>query len=246
MAKLDFIDWPSTILLAAPSLKLFEDVRTKYANKYPHIAFGWWPTIPSSYWVSGLANTSDLERLFAELTSKVHEKKLSVLIDLEFPIKKHLYIKNIFRIRANKKRILEFFTDAPRFNLRAYTAEYPAPNALIYTLYQLLGISPSFKFQHTKLPMCYSSIGLRYFGEKIWNSVKSFEKKFAQANSDRVGFGLGATAIGMSGNGQIITPKQLAEDIDWANGCGVKEIFIFRLGGLNESYVSVLKEFAAP
>lgn len=239
IAKLDLINWPSTILLAAPSLKEFENIRAKYSN----ITFGWWSTIPGSYWVSAIANPSDLERLFSELTSKAHEKELPVLIDLELPIKKHLYFKNIFHIWSNKKRISRFFIEAPNFNLKLYTAEYPSFNKLLYQFWKLLGISPSFEFQHTKLPMVYSSMGLKYFGNKIWKGVKKFEKEFAQTNHKNVGFGLGTIAVGVLGNEPILKPQDLKADIAWAKECGVDEIFIFRLGGINSDYKLIFEEF---
>ncbi len=243
MAKLNLINWPSTILLTAPSLKEFEDIRTRYSAKYPHITFGWWPTIPGSYWVSAIANPSDLERLFSELTSKIHEKELPVLIDLELPIKKHLYFTNILRIWSNKKRISKFFIEAPNFNLKLYTAEYPAFNKFLYQFWKLLGISPTFRFQHTKLPMIYSSMGLKYFGNKIWKGVKNFEKGFALENYRRVGFGIGTIAVGVLGNEPILKPHDLKADIAWAKECGVDEIFIFRLGGINRDYALTLEDF---
>lgn len=245
MSKLDLINWSSTILLTAPSLKEFENIRAKYSVKYPHITFGWWPTIPGSYWVSAIANPSDLERLFLELTSKVHEKELPVLIDLELPITKHLYFKNIFHIWSNKKRISKFFIEAPNFNLKLYTAEYPAFNKLLYQIWKLLGISPSFKFQHTKLPMVYSSVWPKYFGNKIWEGAKNFEKRFVRKNYRRVGFGIGTIALGVLGNEPILKPQDLKVDITWAKECGVDEVFIFRLGGINKDYKLILDEFIA-
>ena len=243
MVKLDLIDWPSTILIAAPSLKKFEYIRTKYINQYPGITFGWWPTIAGSYWVSGLANSEDLNRLFTELTSKIHEKTLPVLIDLELPIKKHLYFKNIFNIGRNKRIISKFFTEASQYNLKIYTAEYPAFNGLMYKFWQLLGISPSFKLQHIKLPMCYSSMGVKYFGKKIWSVVKNFERKFSIKNPGRVGFGLGTIAIGVLGNEPILEIEKLKTDMIWAKESGVNEVFIFRLGGMDKEHQLILKDF---
>ena len=106
MAKLDLVDWPSTLLVAAPSLQAFEDIRGKYGERYPHITFGWWPTLPGSYWVSGFADPRDLDRLFTELTSKVHDTELPILLDLELPIKKRVLLQNLelmwIEIKINK------------------------------------------------------------------------------------------------------------------------------------------------
>lgn len=242
MAKLDMIDWPVTVLVAAPSLKEFESIRTRYEQKYPHITFGWWPTIPGSYWVSGFANPSDLDRLFAEITSKKQENKLAILMDLELPLKKSLYFKNLFNIRKNKEKIKKFFNETPDYNLKIYTAEYPAPNSLFLKLWRFFGISPAFSFRHTKLVMCYTSMGVKSLGKEIWANVQRFEKQFALSNQNHVGFGLGTIAIGVLGNEPILSPEDLSKDLQWAKESGVEEVFIFRLGGLNESYISAIKQ----
>ena len=241
MAKLDLVDWPATVLVTAPSLKDFENVREKYARKYPHVTFGWWPTIPGSYWVSGFSNPSDLARLFSEITSKKQVVELPILMDLELPRKKYFYIKNLFNIGRNKKKIAEFLAKAPACNLKVYTAELPAFSRLVLNLFRAIGISPAFNLPHTKLPMVYSSMVLESAGKGTLNKIKAFEKRFALANPGRIGFGLGTIAVGVLGNEPIISPALLAEDLEWARECGAEEVFIFRLGGLNESYVSIIK-----
>lgn len=242
MAKLEMIDWPAVVLVAAPSLKEFESIRVRYEQKYPHITFGWWPTVPGSYWVSSFANPSDLDRLFAEITSKKQERELPVLMDLELPLKRSLYIKNFFKIRKNKKKIKKFFNEAANYNLKIYTAEYPAPNNLFLKLWRFFGISPAFSFRHTKLVMCYTSMGVKSLGKGIWSKVTRFEKNFAQSNQGRVGFGLGTIAIGVLGNEPILSSGDLSKDLHWAKESEVEEVFIFRLGGLNESYISAIKQ----
>ncbi|MCF7865402.1 MAG: hypothetical protein K9M11_02765 [Candidatus Pacebacteria bacterium] len=242
MAKLDLVDWEATILVAAPSLKEFESIRTTYRQKYSHITFGWWPTIPGSYWVSCFANPSDLDRLFSEITSKVQEETLPLLIDLELPIKKSLYAINFLNMHKNKKKINSFFNSAPDFNLKIYTAEYPTPNNLFLRLWRFFGISPLFSFKHTKLVMYYSSMGIKSLGKSIWSKVSQFEKKFASMNQSRVGFGLGTIAIGVLGDEPILSPEDLYKDLCWAQESGIKEVFVFRLGGLNESYISKIKK----
>ena len=244
MAKLDFVDWPAIVFIAASSLREFEIIREKYRNKYRHITFGWWPIILSSYWISGFTYPADLDRLFTELTFKRYIKEFPILIDFELPIKNYFLLKNILYIIGNKKRISKFFTEAPQYNLKVYTAEYPVLTPLLRRFFLLLGISISFSFPHTKLPMCYSSIIKKYFGEWIWERIKKFERQFARLHIDRIGFGIGTTATGSIGNEPILTPQEFTSDLAWAKECGVKEVFIFRLGGLNESYVSVLEKFA--
>lgn len=84
--------------------------------------------------------------------------------------------------------------------------------------------------------MCYSSMGTKLLGIGIWAKVKKFEKQFALSHKGRVGFGLGVTAVGILGNEPILSPEDFAQDLKWAMESGVKEIFIFRLGGFNNDY----------
>ena len=241
MSKLDLIDWPSILLVAAPSLFEFENICKKYANKYPHITFGWWPTIPDSYWVSGLANPQDLKLLFKQLTLKINTKTLPVLIDFELPIKKHLYLKNILHIRQNKQIISNFFADSNIYNLKIYTAEYPSINKSMHFLWRTLGLSPPFSSGHTKIPMCYSSMKPNRYGDVLWNRVKIFQNKLAQKYPNRISFGLGLIANGVYEDEPILTTEKLRLDIEWARNCNISEIFIFRLGGMSEQYVEILK-----
>jgi hypothetical protein len=44
MKKLDMIDWPAMVFIAASSIKDFESLRDYYVRKYPQITFGWCKT----------------------------------------------------------------------------------------------------------------------------------------------------------------------------------------------------------
>lgn len=81
------------------------------------------------------------------------------------------------------------------------------------------------------------------FGKKTWNKVKKFEKSFAQLNPKFLSVGIGTIATGVFGNEPILPPEGLYKDLEWAKSTGTDEIFIFRLGGLNKEYISVIKEF---
>lgn len=242
MSKLAFVTSPATVLVAAPSFSEFEKIRTTYSLQYPHITFGWWPTIPGSYWVSGISNSDDLDRLFNELINRPNQSELSVLLDLEVPLKPWKYFKNIVHMRSNKNKITQFIKEAPSHNLKVYTAEYPATNKVLHAFWRWLGLSPRFDLPHTKLRMNYTSMGEQMFGKNILNRIKKYEQGFAQDNPGRVGFGLGTIATGVLGNEAILSPEGLKEDLEWAKKAGVSEVFIFRLGGLNAEYAKVINE----
>ena len=244
LAKLALITWPSTVFIASPSLKEFESRIRNYGPQYPHITFGWWPLIPHSYWLSGLANPKELTELLTTLTAKKQERQLPLLLDMELPRKARLYLKNSVHLRANKQLIADFLASTPQYNLRVYTAEYPCPHRVVARIMSLLGVSPPLILPHTKLPMCYSSMMRKYFGEKLWKQMQRFEAISIQAHPDRVGLGLGVTATGVLGNEPLLTVRQLEDDLDWAEQSGVREVCIFRLGGLNEAFVSVMHKYA--
>jgi hypothetical protein len=163
------------------------------------------------------------------------------LIDLELPFKSPSYFKNIFYLRKNKKIIEELLIKAPDYNLKIYTAEYPKMNNFMFWGWRVLGISPSFKYSHTKLPMVYTSILLKSFGKYISHRTKKYENIFTNKNPNRVGFGLGTIAIGVLENEPILSSQHLKEDLEWAQSTGVNEVFIYRLGGMNSEYLAQIK-----
>ncbi len=141
----------------------------------------------------------------------------------------------------NIKAITDFIDHAQDFNLKIYTAEYPAFNTLLHWLWNKLGISPSFTSNHTRLSMCYSSMVTKSFGVTVWNSIKRFETHLVKKHAHKVGFGLGTIATGVFENEPILSPEKIRSDLKWAQESGASEVFIFRLGGMNEEYVRILK-----
>ena len=55
--------------------------------------------------------------------------------------------------------------------------------------------------------------------------------------------GLGTIATGVQGNEPLLSKKSLKRDLTLAKNLGVREVVIFRLGGLNKKYKEVLEEF---
>jgi hypothetical protein len=243
LSKLALVSWPATVFIADSSLIDFAMHIQDYEQQYPHITFGWWPLLPVSYWLSGLANPEEIGALLNALLAWPHERTLPILLDLELPQKASLYLTSLAHLRANRRLLADFLANAPDHNLRVYTAEYPSPNALISRLISALGISPPFSLPHTKLPMCYSSMMRKYFGERVWKWMQRFETRFMQDHPERVGLALGVIATGVLGNEPLLTAQGLADDLEWAERSGAREVCIFRLGGLNESYVSVIERF---
>jgi len=178
LLKLDLITWPAVVLIAASSYEQFDKIKLEYKEKYQNITFGWWTTVSKSYWISGISNPSNLDQIFTDLTSKFHNEELPILLDLELPRQPWKYLKNLVHLNSNKERINNFLIQAPSHNIKVYTAEYPSIGKLLYNIWKMFGLSPSFNFTHTKIRMCYSSMLKKFFGNKTWNRIMNLRKSF--------------------------------------------------------------------
>ena len=70
---------------------------------------------------------------------------------------------------------------------------------------------------------------------EIQRGIKEFGQNFLLA--------FGTIAVGIGGNEPLLTATQLKKDLELAEKIGITEVVIFRLGGLNQKYQDVLKEF---
>ena len=86
--------------------------------------------------------------------------------------------------------------------------------------------------------MYYTSMH-KSLSHHLLNNVKSLHTKYG--NSLHVG--LGTIATGILGNEPILSPQNLERDLHNMKKIGIKEVVIFRLGGLDKEYVKVLTKF---
>lgn len=249
--KARLIDFPSTIYIAAGSLDEYKLAENTLHEINPTLETGYWPVLEKSYFISPFSYTYELENLIDELKqNNQNNKKLKVLLDLEiWP--KSLIRENICSFHKNKQLIKQIFLQAEDFNIELYTGENPAPNRLTQKFYEVLGISYSLaRYPHKVMVMYYSKmigIGLPSFTNKfINNSVK----RQIVYNSKRYGedfqVALGIIALGISGNESqkyVISPEILDRDLGFLADNGIKTAVIYRLGGLNESYINVIKKY---
>ena len=93
------------------------------------------------------------------------------------------------------------------------------------------------------------SLGLHYNNTKtikmFYSSMHHFSKEFLKkefntANERKYLIALGTISSGIHGNEPSMSLKILKRDLIIAKQAGIKEIIIFRLGGLNKSYKKVL------
>ena len=69
-------------------------------------------------------------------------------------------------------------------------------------------------------------------------SITRLHKKYG----NNLQVGLGTIATGILGNEPILSPKGLDRDLKEMKKIGIKEVVIFRLGGLNQEYKKIIKK----
>jgi len=219
LTKLNFITFPTKLYLAATSYKEFQKIKQSIKNKHVKELI-YWPIleIKEGYWISPFSQRTALKRILNEIPTNQ-----PVMLDLELPTTKNplLYLTQLFNFSCNKKLIRQFISQ----HRTVYAAEYyPKKQKFL----QFLGLH----FPHTKvIKMMYHS--MHHFNEE-------FVKKELQ-NLQFVAYGTIATGIG--GNEPLLTTSQLKKDLQLAQEAKLKEVIIFRLGGLNQKYPNILKQF---
>ncbi|HEY4487881.1 MAG TPA: hypothetical protein VI483_03920 [Candidatus Paceibacterota bacterium] len=239
------ISWPSTIYVATPSLEKYVDASTTLASINPLIESAYWPTLKYSYWISPFADTADLFQLRRELR-EYNGPRLKVLLDLELPLlRKILFLKNAPYFFGNKRIIASILSMHDTFDFAV--AEYPAPSAFLEKVKRHLGLSfDSSAYKHTRIPMYYTSMIRAYDPYIPGNALALMRNNLMHLSREeklRTVVGLGVLAHGALGNEALLSPEQLREDLLFVRDNGFARCVIYRLGGLNDAYLRVIKEF---
>jgi hypothetical protein len=241
LSKAELIDFPSTIYISAYSYEEFLSYKETLETINPTIEVAYWPIINGSYWISPFSDTEDLEKLIDDLKKNSDREDLKVLLDLERPYKSFYFNKKeYFSFIKNKNLIRSIFLAQEDYNISIITAEYPSNNFIVEQVWQFLGISyPSCKYQHEKIIMFYS----------VWFKPNSIFKNQIQNylirknKYEKISVGVGIIGLGRPGTGEILSPEALNHDIQVLYENGIEKICIFRLGGLNQSYVDVINNY---
>ncbi len=230
------------LFLAARSLKEFEILKEKINKINKKIDIAYWPILKESYWISPFSKPEELKNLYAQLKDRKNKKKLKILLDLELPLlKKKLFLKNLGNFSKNKKLINKIFEDAEKLKLEIYTAEYPVPGKFIGGILRILGISPKDKNKKTsRIMMFYSSMIKNRW---ILNKMKKHISKESMRRNGQMNLGLGTIAKGILGNEPKLTPKKLEQDLKFCKDCGITEVTIFGLEGLNSEYLKIINKY---
>ncbi len=234
LSKLNLISWQTRLYLAASDLREFDWIKSsmKYKNVREIV---YWPILKISegYWISPFSSRRALLRIFSEL----QEKKISVMLDLELPTTKNpwLYLTEGLNFFKNKNLIQKFIEN---YSGQVYLAEYYPQGKLMERILEFFGLH----YQNKKarvIKMIYHSTH-KFNGEFIFDEMKHGRKE----RGERFLVAYGTIAKGIQRNEPILSLEQLKKDLLLAKRAGIKEVIIYRLGGLNRQYADILKQFA--
>ena len=239
VSKLNLIPWDIDLVIAAKSINEFYYLKNRLKNKKNLKNIIYWPILSKKhgYWLSPFVEKKILKEKILEI---LNQKDLMILWDAELPIYKELMVLNIFSFFRNKRLIKQFFKKAKQNNIKIITAEYPFENFFFRNILSFLGL---------KFKKYYRKNILAYFGFAKTRFTKNFLKKqvkIAYQKDKNVIIGLGPIASGILGNEPMVSPKTLDHNLQFIQKVGVKKVYIFRLGGLNQEYAGVIRKYIEP
>lgn len=228
LEKIGLIDFSTKIYIAAHSFNEFS--KFEKSIKIPLV---YWPVLPKlyGYWISPFSKRSSLLKVLSE----VEKESIELMLDLEHPmIAPWMYLLGLPNFWRNKKFISEFIQEGkPEITLVELSVDER----------RLKFWGLHYESEHTKIAkMVYTSLlkGSRAAKQtKLRQVCELGIKKYGA----RFKIGLGCIAGGILGIEPLISPEELREDLKIAKEIGVSEAIIYRLGGLNEAYLKVIKEF---
>ena len=216
--------------MASNSVEQFRAITSVVRHNKQLLEAVYWPILKKKegYWISPFSKQGALQRLFEEL----EHKNVPVMLDLELPTTQNplLYLTQFLNFRKDKNMIHSFVCNHPG---ETYLCEYSAPEKGL----QRLGLHYLSKKSYV-MKMLYHSVHY-YSPEKLKLEMQQGVEKYG----DKYIVGFGTIAIGVQGNEPILSAGQLEKDLRIAREVGVKEVVLFRLGGLNKKYVKVMEKF---
>ncbi|NQV91299.1 hypothetical protein HQ489_02395 [Candidatus Woesearchaeota archaeon] len=234
LQKLELIDWPTKLYIGAKSLKEFNHIKSTINNKYVK-EIVWWILLENheGYWFSPFTKKSALQRVFQEANDA---KDIPIMIDAEYPLRHSpwLFFTQLPSFFNNRKLIRNFI----KKHNNIYVAEYFLEGLLKDKWMHFMGMHFDANIYNCKtMKMIYHSM-LPYLKGHITQKFERAKKLYGNKYIP----GYGTIATGVLGNEPILKVKQLEKDLQHAQDADLKEVVIFRLGGLNEEYKNVIKK----
>ncbi len=234
LSKLQYFSAPTKLYIAVESVPEFKKIVSKIKNKKVR-EFIYWPLLKrkEGYWISPFSQRKALHRIFQELEGQ----KIPIMLDLELPTTQNLllYLTQSFYFRGNKRLIRKFIDN---YQGEVYLAEYYPEGKRSERALELLGLH--YPCKNTKV--------IKMFYRSMHHFSDDFLRKELQRGKQEYGSrfipSFGVIAPGILGNEPVLSPQQLEQDLQIAKKAGMKEVVVFRLGGLDKEYGKVLDKFS--
>ena len=218
--KIKLIKFPTKLYIAAESIKELNKIKKQIKSKYIKEII-WWPILneKEGYYFSVFSSKKAMERILNQINNQ------KTMIDLEMPHQRKQMISKFYRIFTNKSILNKILK-----NKNTIPCEHFIENNLM----KLIGLN--YKKQN-KIKMIYTS-RLKFPRAIIERIIEKLSKKYSNLK-----IGLGFTAHGVEEiKLPLLTQQQLEEDLKLCKKHKIKEVIIFRLGGLNKKYVTIIKD----
>ena len=231
LAKLQYVDFPVTLAIAAPSRAEFEERRAAILQTYPQVhEVYFWPLLAfkEGYYPGTWSDAAAIRRVAADA------KGIPVLWDLELPPKlRHPSIQSWPSNRA--------FLDHWLRNRKE-----PVD---LWRSYAMMGLDPLFlrligmHFDPLEHPAVRLHLDL--YAKKPGLSSERMARVL-RCGVERYGAQF-IPSLGVLNDGEgpasfFITPERLRRDLYLARQAGVGELWLFGVNGLNEAYVSAVRD----
>jgi len=215
--------FPKTkIFLAAKNVQEFRKITKGLKGE-----FVYWPILAEKYgyWISPWSEPETLQNLF----DKLEKAKVPLMLDLEPPKRRWQIFTKLQHFQQNKKMIKSFISKNKE---RIYTVERAHVPLFVS---KMIGLS----YPSKRILMYYTSFFRPFVPDHIL--LNRLKKKAEYCAENDCLLALGLIATGIHGFEPIYGAKELNEDLQIAKKAGVKEVVIFRLGGLNKELVKAIK-----
>lgn len=238
LKQLKLFPFKTNLYLASESVNRFLLLKHKIKKQYKNVdEIIYWPILKVSegYWISAFSKGNALKRVLREINSS--NEAFSVLWDAELP----LLNKKLYFTEA-----LDFFRNRQLINRALINLGKKHP--IIVAAFPKSGIS---KFLHYLAGASFYTGGFAYV-DMIYTSLlkgtgkKEFLRKTVKKSRGKFKeyiVALGLIAGGVEGEAPLISKEDLLKELQFVEKSGIKEVVIYRLGGLNKEYLNVISKF---
>lgn len=238
LAKLKLLSFKTNLYLASESVSQFLRLKHKIKKQYKNVdEIIYWPILKVSegYWMSAFSKHDALKRIIKEID--LAKEKFPILWDAELPLlNKKLYVTEVLNFFKNRSVITKILQNSNTSH-PIIVAAFPQ-NGINKFLHFLAGTS-FYSGDFPYMDMIYTSLlkNVNRMGF-LKRTIRESSHKFKQYIVS-----LGLIAGGIEGEAPLISKESLLKELKFVERQGVKEVAIYRLGGFNKEYLSVISKF---